>query len=280
MSVVRVLSKCIAFQGSLTTVRCLRRKLVHRWRSIMMFGRIYYSFCSGVKPHPTYVTSAINKCHRCSRRFSGSIAAAMCLRFFWEVQAICRSWWIGWVLGGVRRVVRRGNKRWVLYAESEELHQKWEWLESDARYGVGKFEGVREKGGSDEPPEPPPPPWLRAWNRLALVFFWPLIVSSFFIKHCILPPCFCIILSTCRSLSLSVVPHPIFLISGMSLRAGDVNIFFLQSTFLCNERYNELWYSPDGAAAIRVILLMRCSGRHWQPKQKQTLDAVLRTQMQ
>ena len=33
--------------------------------------------------------------------------------------------------------------------------------ESDARYGVGKFEGsyfwkgFREKGGSDEPPEPP-----------------------------------------------------------------------------------------------------------------------------
>ena len=47
-----------------------------------------------------------------------------------------------------------------------------------------------------------------------------------------------------------------------------------------NERYNELWYSPDGATAIRVILLMRCSGRHWLPKQKQTWDAVLRTQMQ
>ena len=47
-----------------------------------------------------------------------------------------------------------------------------------------------------------------------------------------------------------------------------------------NERYNKLWYSPDGATAIRVILLMRCSGRHWQPKQKQTWNAVLRTQMQ
>ena len=51
-------------------------------------------------------------------------------------------------------------------------------------------------------------------------------------------------------------------------------------TLHTNERYNELWYSPDGATAIRVILLMRCSGRHWQPKQKQTWDAVLRTQMQ
>ena len=41
-----------------------------------------------------------------------------------------------------------------------------------------------------------------------------------------------------------------------------------------NYIYNELWYSPDGATAIRVIMLMRCSGRHWQPKQKQTWDAV------
>ena len=59
-------------------------------------------------------------------------------------------------------MVRRGPKRSVLYAQSEELHQKRACLESDARYGVGKFErgggvrifgrGVREKGGSDEPP--------------------------------------------------------------------------------------------------------------------------------
>ena len=47
-----------------------------------------------------------------------------------------------------------------------------------------------------------------------------------------------------------------------------------------NERYNELWYTPDGATAIRVIKFMRCRGRHWQPKQKQTWDAVLRIQMQ
>ena len=54
-------------------------------------------------------------------------------------------------------MVRRGPKRSVLCAQSEELHQKRACLESDARYGVGKFErifgrGVREKGGSDEPP--------------------------------------------------------------------------------------------------------------------------------
>ena len=62
-------------------------------------------------------------------------------------------------------MVRRGPKRSVLCAQSEELHQKRACLESDARYGVGKFErgggvrifgrGVREKGGSDQPPEPP-----------------------------------------------------------------------------------------------------------------------------
>ena len=42
-------------------------------------------------------------------------------------------------------------------------------------------------------------------------------LSSFFIKHCLF-------------LSLSVVPHPVFLISGLSLRFGDVDVFFLQST--------------------------------------------------
>ena len=31
--------------------------------------------------------------------------------------------------------------------------------------------------------------------------------------------------------SLSVVPHPVFLISGLSLRFGDADVFFLQSTF-------------------------------------------------
>ena len=71
-------------------------------------------------------------------------------------------------------MVRRGPKRSVLYAQSEELHQKRACLESDARYGVGKFErggggvrifgrGVREKGGSDEPPEPPLVTGLQ-WN--------------------------------------------------------------------------------------------------------------------
>ncbi len=154
MSVVRVLSKFIALQGSVTTVRCLCRKLVHRWRSIMMFGRLYHSFCSGVKPHPTYFTSsstmfawlistgssstsvdaaswrirlnltwlAAAKCHRCYRRYIRQHCCSNVFTIFREVQAICRSWWIMWSVEGVRRVVRRGYKRSVLYAESEELH--------------------------------------------------------------------------------------------------------------------------------------------------------------
>ena len=30
-----------------------------------------------------------------------------------------------------------------------------------------------------------------------------------------------------------MVPHPVFLISGLSLRVGDVDVFFLQSIVLC-----------------------------------------------
>ena len=40
-------------------------------------------------------------------------------------------------------------------------------------------------------------------------------------------------LSFCPSVSLSVVPHPVFLISGLSLRFGDVGVSFLQSQILC-----------------------------------------------
>ena len=50
--------------------------------------------------------------------------------------------------------------------------------------------------------------------------------------HIALHPPFSLFLSTC--LSLSVVPHPVFLISGLSLRFGDVDVFFLQSKVLCN----------------------------------------------
>ena len=54
-----------------------------------------------------------------------------------------------------------------------------------------------------------------------------LLSSSNVIYHCI--P-----LSGHTSLSLSVVPHPVFLISGISLRFGDVDVFFLQSKVLCS----------------------------------------------
>ena len=40
-------------------------------------------------------------------------------------------------------------------------------------------------------------------------------------------------LSVHMSLSLSVVLHPVFLISGLSLWFGDVDVFFLQSKVLC-----------------------------------------------
>ena len=40
------------------------------------------------------------------------------------------------------------------------------------------------------------------------------------------------VLSLSVHLSLSVIPHPVFVISGLSLRVGDIGVFFLQSKFL------------------------------------------------
>ena len=59
------------------------------------------------------------------------------------------------------------------------------------------------------------------------------LLSSFFIKHCILRPSSSLFLSV-RLSSLSVVPHPVVLISGISLRFGDVDVFFLQFKVLCS----------------------------------------------
>ena len=42
------------------------------------------------------------------------------------------------------------------------------------------------------------------------------------------------VLSPSVHMSLSVVPHPVFIISGLSLRFGDVDVFFLQSKVLCS----------------------------------------------
>ena len=61
------------------------------------------------------------------------------------------------------------------------------------------------------------------------------LLSSFF--HITLHPHFLSLsdhMSLSLSLSLSVVPHLVFLISGLSLRFGDVEVFFLQSKFLCS----------------------------------------------
>ena len=52
------------------------------------------------------------------------------------------------------------------------------------------------------------------------------LLSSFFIIA-LHPPS--LSLSVHMSLSLSMVPHPVFLINGLSLRFGDVDVFFLQS---------------------------------------------------
>ena len=60
------------------------------------------------------------------------------------------------------------------------------------------------------------------------------LLSSFFIIALHPPSLFSLSLSVHMSLSLSVVPHPVFLISGPSLRFGYVGVFFLQSKVLCS----------------------------------------------
>ena len=64
------------------------------------------------------------------------------------------------------------------------------------------------------------------WQHLSPFSTSNRLLSSFFIKHCILPTSF--------SLSLSVVPHPVFLVSGLSLLFGDVGVFFLPSKVVCH----------------------------------------------
>ena len=80
------------------------------------------------------------------------------------------------------------------------------------------------------------------WQHLSLVvstFSTSIrLLSSFFIKHCTLPlPFLSLFLSICLY-SLSVVPHPVFLTSGLSLRFGDVDVFFLQSKVLCSSTHS------------------------------------------
>ena len=70
-------------------------------------------------------------------------------------------------------------------------------------------------------------PFACSFNIFHNIYNCIRLLSSFFIKHCIHHSSFSVHLSL--SLSLSVVPHPVFLISGLSLRFGDVDVFFLQS---------------------------------------------------
>ena len=49
----------------------------------------------------------------------------------------------------------------------------------------------------------------------------------------------------CIKHSLSVVPHPVILISGLSLRFGDVDIFFLQSKKLFAVRHIHYPVNPS-----------------------------------
>ena len=59
------------------------------------------------------------------------------------------------------------------------------------------------------------------------------LLSSFFIIIALHPPFLSLSVHMSLSLSLSVVPHPVLLISGLSLRFGDVDVFLLQSKVLC-----------------------------------------------
>ena len=60
-------------------------------------------------------------------------------------------------------------------------------------------------------------PFACCFNRFYILQAFILL----FIQHCAHPPSF--------FPSLSMVPHPVFLISGLSLLFGDVGVFFLQS---------------------------------------------------
>ena len=83
---------------------------------------------------------AAARLRQCSRRFSGSNLFTI----FGDVQAIGPSGLFVWSIEGreVRRAIRRGSKRLVMYAESEsEIQWRWTCLEFDVRYAVGKFGG-------------------------------------------------------------------------------------------------------------------------------------------
>ena len=72
------------------------------------------------------------------------------------------------------------------------------------------------------------------WQHLSpVVSTFSTSIRLFLLFHIALHPHF-FSLSVHMSLSLSMVPHPVFLISGLSLRFGDVDVFFLQFKVLCS----------------------------------------------
>ena len=64
-----------------------------------------------------------------------------------------------------------------------------------------------------------------------IIYIYPVFILLFHkgLHH----PFLFLSLSVHLSLFLSIVPRPVFLISGLSLRFGDVDVFLLQSKVLC-----------------------------------------------
>ena len=127
------------------------------------------SGCS-ILTHSSLTWLAAAKCHRCSRRFSGSFAAAMCLRFLGRFKRFA-------AVGASARVLR-GSGEWLEEDPRSRLcmlnrrnytRNGHDWnpmpdmeLES-LRGGGGSYiwKGDLRKGGFGRTPRTPPP-WLRA----------------------------------------------------------------------------------------------------------------------
>ena len=82
-------------------------------------------------------------------------------------------------------------------------------------------------------------------SPLASTFFYIYQAFILLFHKAPLPLSLSLFLSICLSLSFSVVPHPFFLNSGLSLRFGDVDVFFLQSKVLCSYTHSLVNPSSD-----------------------------------
>ena len=107
---------------------------------------------------------AAAKCHRCSRRFSGSIAAAMCLRFLGRFKRFAAVGGSDGVLTGFGEWLEEDpGGRFCMLNRRNYTRNGHDWnpmpdMELDSLRGVRIFgRGVHKKGGSDEPHETPPP---------------------------------------------------------------------------------------------------------------------------